>query len=195
MSDTSASLLERLGDRADSEAWQRLIILYTPLIRGWVSRHGIRPPDADDLVQEVLGVVVRELPRFRHNGRVGAFRAWLRAISANCLRRSLRTRRLAPDAAGGSDFARFLDQLEDPDGELGRLLDREHDRHIARRLLEWVEPEFQPTTWRAFRRLVLEGDAASAVAADLGLSINAVLIAKSRVLQRLRLMGLGLIDD
>ena len=102
MAETSATLLERLSDRSDSVAWRRLVDLYSPLINGWLRRHGVSVDDAEDLTQEVLGVVVREVSRFAHNGRVGAFRTWLRTITINCLRQSLRSRRVPAKATGSS---------------------------------------------------------------------------------------------
>src|SRR5271168_3972256 len=98
MAETSATLLERLNDRSDSIAWRRLVDLYSPLINGWLHRHGVSTDDAEDLTQEVLAVIVREVSRFRHNGRVGAFRTWLRTITINCLRQSLRSRRVRAQA-------------------------------------------------------------------------------------------------
>jgi RNA polymerase sigma-70 factor, ECF subfamily len=194
MPETSISLLERLNDRADRDAWRRLVDLYSPLIAEWLRRYGVPPSEVDDLVQEVLGVLVRQLPQFRHNRRVGAFRHWLRSVVVNCLRRSYRARRHRASTPGATDFAAVLDQLEDPDSGLSRLWDEEHDRHVTRRLLEWAEPEFQEGTWRAFRRQVLEGASAAEVAAELGTTVNAVAIAKSRVLKHLRQQSLGLID-
>lgn len=194
MSETSVSLLERLRDRADPDAWRRLVDLYSPLIAGWLRRHGVPRSDVDDLVQEVLAVLVRRLPEFRHNRRAGAFRHWLRSILVNCLRQSGRARRHHPATPGAIDLAAILDQLEDPGSGLSGLWDREHDQHVARQLLEWVEPEFQPGTWRAFVGQVLEGASAGAVAAELGTTVNAVLIAKSRVLKRLRQQGRDLIE-
>ena len=94
MAETSATLLQRLNDRSDSVAWRRLVDLYTPLINAWLRRQGVSAEDAEDLTQEVLGIVVREVSRFRHNGRVGAFRTWLRTITINCLRQSWRSRRV-----------------------------------------------------------------------------------------------------
>jgi RNA polymerase sigma-70 factor (ECF subfamily) len=193
MSETSASLLERLSDRADSVAWQRLVDIYSPLIRSWLRRQGVAETDADDVSQEVLGIVVREFPEFEHNQRPGAFRAWLRAITTNCLRRYWRSRRTSPQAAG-PEIAGVLDQLDDPASELSRIWDREHDQHVLGRLLEMIEPNFRPNTWQAFRRVAIEGAPVEVVAAELGLSVNAVLIAKSRVLQQLRRRGQGLID-
>jgi RNA polymerase sigma-70 factor (ECF subfamily) len=194
MAETSASLLQRLNDRSDSVAWQRLVDLYTPLIRSWLCRQGVSAEDADDLTQEVLGIVVREVGRFRHNGRAGAFRTWLRTITVNCLRVSWRSRRHHFPAAGSPDIAAQLNQLEDPASDLSRRWDREHDEFVLQRLLDLIEPDFRPTVWRAFRRQVIDGASAETVAAELGLTVNAVLIAKSRVLSNLRRNAEGLVD-
>jgi RNA polymerase sigma-70 factor (ECF subfamily) len=195
METTSASLLERLRDRLDGEAWQRLVSLYSPCIHSWLRRYALQPSDADDVTQEVLGVVARRLPEFEHNQRPGAFRAWLRAITVNSLRAFVRYRQRHPLPAGTRDLAGDLDQLEDPDSDLSRLWDQEHDRHVAARLLELVQPSFTPYTWQAFRRSVLDGAPTAAVAAELGISANAVLIAKSRVLGRLREEARELLDE
>jgi RNA polymerase sigma-70 factor (ECF subfamily) len=192
MPETSISLLERLRLRPDSAAWQRLIDLYTPLIRDWLRRYSLQVSDADDLTQEVLAVLVRELPNFHHDLRPGAFRRWLRSVTVNRLRAFWRARRVVP--AGDDAFENMLEQLEDPESSLSRVWDREHDRHVSRRLLELIEPEFEPATWRAFGGLVLEGKSTAEVASELGLTANAVRIAKSRVLSRFRQEIEGLID-
>jgi RNA polymerase sigma-70 factor (ECF subfamily) len=194
MGETSATLLERLHDRSDSAAWRRLVDVYAPLINSWLRRQGISPEDADDLTQDVLAVVVREVPRFRHNGRIGAFRTWLRTITVNCLRKSLRSPHARVRATGTPDIAATLDQLQDPASELSVRWDRDHDQHVLARLLELIEPEFRPATWKAFRRHVLDEAPAESVAAELGLTVNAVSIAKSRVLSRLRRAAAGLVD-
>ena len=90
--DTSTSLLDRLCDGPDPTGWGELVHLYTPLIRTWLGRHFLQAADADDLTQQVLTVVVSKLPSFRHNGRTGAFRAWLRGITVNTLRSFRRSR-------------------------------------------------------------------------------------------------------
>jgi RNA polymerase sigma-70 factor (ECF subfamily) len=194
MAETSATLLERLSDRSDSDAWRRLIDLYSPLIKAWLRRHGVSASDVDDLTQDVLGVVVREVSRFRHNGRAGAFRTWLRTITTNCLRQSLRLRRLRAEAAGSADIAAVLDQLEDPASDLTRRWNQEHDEFVLQRLLDLIEPDFRPATFLAFRRQVINGESAETVAAELGMTVNAVLIAKSRVLSHLRRNAEGLVD-
>lgn len=185
---TPLSLIERLRDPADAASWRRMVDLYTPLIRRWLGR-SVPGADEDDLVQEVLGAVLRAMPTFVHTGRPGAFRRWLRTTTARHLSAFWRARRARPGEAPPAAW----EQLEDSESELARAWDREHDEYVARRLLELIEPEFTPTTWLAFRRQVVDGLPAAEVAAELGTSVNAVLLAKSRVLARLRREGLGLI--
>src|SRR5947209_18741636 len=86
MSDTSISLLERLKDPTDSVVWQRLVELYTPLIRHWLRRQDLQECELDDLTQDILSVVVRKVPHFQHNAEVGAFRSGLRQITPISLR-------------------------------------------------------------------------------------------------------------
>jgi len=194
MSETSFSLLNRLRTQPDADSWRRLVELYTPLIQSWLRRHDVAPADADDLTQEVMAVVVRELPHFEHNQQRGAFRNWLRTIAVNRLRALWRSRQRGTPATGGSDFLKMLDELEDPQSNLSRLWDQQHDQHLARRLMELVKSQFEPTTWQAFRRTVLDGAKAATVADELNMSANAVLLAKSRVLSRLRQEMAGLTD-
>jgi RNA polymerase sigma-70 factor (ECF subfamily) len=191
--DTSASLLDRIRLAADPADWQRLVDLYTPLIRGWLRRYGVRPDDGDDLVQDVLAVVVRRVPEFQHNHRRGAFRSWLRHIAVNRLREYWRQLKARPDAPGG-DLDAALEQLEDGDSPLSRQWDREHDLHVTRRLLDLLCGQFESTTWEAFRRTALDGRPADEVAAELGMTPNAVYVARSRVLARLRREAAGLVD-
>ena len=195
MSKTSISLLERLRLHPESADWKRLVELYTPLVRRWLLRQDVPAADADDLTQDVLGVVVRELVDFQHNQRPGAFRAWLRAITVNRLRGYWRGRQHSPQAGGDSDAARRLEQLEDPHSSLSQLWDQEHDRYVLDQLMKLIEPEFPVAWWQAFRRHVVEGARASEVAKELDVSVNVVLLCKSRILRRLRQEAAGLVDE
>ena len=191
--ETSVSLLERLAGAPTDDDWRRLDDLYRPLLRAWMTRAGVLASDVDDLVQEVLLVVFREIAGFERRGQ-GAFRAWLRTILANQVRDYFRRQKYRPTATGDSDFIGMLEQLKDPDSALSRLWDREHDEHVVASLMERVQGDFAPVTWQAFLRHVQEGEPAGQVAEALGLSLNSVLLAKSRVLKRLRQEAAGLVD-
>jgi RNA polymerase sigma-70 factor (ECF subfamily) len=194
MYETSVSLLERLRRQPDEASWQRLVDLYTPLLRGWLRRQFVPHEDVDDLVQDVLAVLVRELPDFHYDRHKGSFRGWLKTVTLNQLRMWWRSRQGRPLGSGDSAMARKLDELADPHSALSRLWEREHDQHVVRRLLELSEGVFEATTWQAFRRVALDGADPAAVAAELGLSLNAVYLAKYRVLRHLRQESQGLTD-
>lgn len=194
MAETSASLLDQLRVASNPDAWARLVDLYGPLIRAWLRRQGLPQHEADDVVQEVLTVVVRKVGDFERQPRTGAFRRWLRNITVNCLRDFWRARRGKAQGTGDSDVQALLEQLSDPDSGLSKQWDLEHDRHVTQRLLEIIRPQFEDRSWEAFRRVALDGETPAEVAAALGLTVNAVFIAKSRVLSKLRQEGKGLID-
>lgn len=195
MNDTSLSLLNRLQVSPERETWNRLVELYSPLLRAWLRRYDVQECDADDLVQEVLLSVSKDIGKFTHGGKAGAFRAWLRSILINRLRNYWRARNRIPEATGESELERKLAQLEDPTSELSHLWNEEHDQSVLKRLLELVEPHFAPSTWEAFCRVAFEGANPRDVAADLQISLNAVAIAKSRVLSRLRQETEGLVES
>ncbi|HMP02192.1 MAG TPA: sigma-70 family RNA polymerase sigma factor [Gemmatales bacterium] len=193
MEATSLSLLQRLRQRDDDPAWQRFDRVYRPLIARWLRQARLEPADADDLAQEVMLVVVRKVAEFEHAGRPGAFRHWLRQVVGFVLRDRWRSRQRRGETRVA--LGEPSDQLADPNSELSQYWDREHDGQVLRQLLDLLADEFNPTTLRAFERLALEQAQPEDVAQELGLSVGAVYIAKSRVLRRLREEATGLLDD
>jgi len=182
---TSLSLLDRLkAARPDASDWNRLQGIYLPLIERWLGRVPGLGDESADLAQEVLVVVFREVARFDRK-REGSFRAWLRQVTVNKIRNYRRKRQRRPvvglDPADG-----FLERLSDPNDDLAREWNQDHDKHVVEKLLAVVQSDFNPTTWVAFQRFGVDGVPAGRVAEELGLSENAVILAKSRVLKRLR---------
>jgi RNA polymerase sigma-70 factor, ECF subfamily len=173
---TSLSLLDRLKVAPpDASDWIRLQGIYLPLIERWLARVPGLGDESADLAQEVLIVVFRQIRRFDRR-REGSFRAWLRQVTVNKVRRH-RTKRRRRPAVGLPDADSFLERLSDPDDELAREWDRDHDRHVAQKLLAAVQRDFSPTTWNAFLRFGIDGVPAARVAEELGLSEDAVILA------------------
>ena len=192
---TSISLLGRAADPADSDSWDRLAELYVPLMQRWLLQYDVQKSDADDLIQEVLTVLIQELPQFDHNQQVGAFRNWLRKILVNRLRNLWRSRKYQPQARGSSSLLEQLQQLEDNNSEVSRIWNADHDQHVISQLMEAVRPRFQEKTWEAFRRQMFDGQRADAVATQLNMPISSVYVARSRVLSTLRREAEGLVDS
>jgi RNA polymerase sigma-70 factor, ECF subfamily len=182
---TSLSLLDRLKMAGpDAPDWGRLQEIYLPLIRRWLGRVPGLGDETGDLSQEVFLVVVRELPGFQRR-REGSFRAWLRKVTVNKVRAHFRQRDRRPVARADLTDD-FLDRLEAPNGELAQEWDKEHDQYLFEKLLAIVDRDFDPTTWKAFRRFALDGLPAARVAQEMDMTEGAILQAKARVLKRLR---------
>src|SRR5262249_44018628 len=193
MNETRQSLLLR-AQTGEDNAWKDLQDLYRPLILAWLNRQGVPANDLEDLSQEVLLSVVQHLPGFEHDGRRGAFRACLRTIVCSRTADFWRAIDAGTGASGGSGATAALQQIADPDSQLNRRWDEEHDRYVLHCLLAMVEAEFEPLTLQAFRRLALDGGSGAEAAQELGLSVAAVYATKSRVLARIRQEADGLID-
>ncbi len=186
---TSMSLLARIGD-GDPASWRWVFDVYGPLMRAWLQPRRVQPADIDDLTQNALMVACRRLPEFRHNGRVVAFRTWLRAVVANVLREHDRASRRRP---AGDD--RLVADLEDSESELTRWWNAEHDRHVLRGLMQVVRTEFTESSWEAFQQTALDARPVAEVASELGMSVNAIHIARCRILARLREVASGFVND
>ncbi|HZU35472.1 MAG TPA: sigma-70 family RNA polymerase sigma factor [Gemmataceae bacterium] len=180
---TPLSLLERVRAN-DPAAWFRLVALYQPMVRHWCARGGAAT-DAEDVTQEVFTAAATALPTFRRDRPTDTFRGWLRGITRNQLLMHFRRIQGRPQAEGGSDAWRRLQDIADP------LADADPDepaqlRDLYQRALEQVRAEFQENTWQAFWRTVIDGHSPSTLSEELGMTPAAIRQAKSRVLRRLR---------
>lgn len=191
---TSISLLQRLRDDPDADDWQVLMRNYSPMIRRWLSNHGVHDHDAEDITQEVMTVLVRRVGEFQRQ-RTGSFRRWVRTMTVNCMRDHSRRAKKSPRAAGGSDMVEVINALADDHSELSRRWDDEHSQYLLELVMQRIRPEFRDASWQAFTKTAIEKLSPQEAADQLGVSVNAVFVAKSKVLKRLRQEGAGLIDD
>lgn len=178
----STSLLVRARAN-DRTAWERLADLFTPVVYNWVRRGGVPEADAEDVVQDVFLEVARGLARFHKDQPGDSFGGWLRTLTR---RRTCDYHRRGPLAgAGGSTARAALEQVPDTPHDDADPTD-DPTAEVVRRGLELIRPEFEPRTWQAFQAVAADGRPAADVAAELGTTVGAVYMAKSRVLKRLR---------
>jgi RNA polymerase sigma-70 factor, ECF subfamily len=180
---TSSSLIE--GVRANvAGAWERLTTLYGPLVYGWARHTGLQSEDAGDVVQEVF--LLKNIANFQHQVCGATFRGWLWTITHNKIRDFHRRLAGRVAAAGGSDaLQRLLDVPEACTSGSFEVGSAQFDMVLAR-ALELIRSEFKDASWQAFWDVVVDGKPVAEVAARLGISVNAVYIARSRILRRLR---------
>jgi RNA polymerase sigma-70 factor (ECF subfamily) len=149
-------------------------------------RFGMTEADAADATQEVLLLTIRTLPSFEYD-KSRCFRAWLKTVLANVWRKQQRTKSRA--SAPNADAEQAIASPEgDPFDEV------EHRDYLVRRALQIAEKDFEPTTWKACVEFVMKGRPAADVARELGITVNAVYIAKSRVMRHLRAELDGMLD-
>ncbi|MCA9260827.1 MAG: sigma-70 family RNA polymerase sigma factor [Planctomycetales bacterium] len=190
---TRLSLLERVRETASGESWRDFCDVYDHLILGWLAQQGVSYHDAEDIRQEVMSTVSQELAQFEHNGRPGAFRAWLRRITANRMHRHWQKRK-ARDREGGNDrLAELSDELADESSNLTAVWDRQYNRVVVDRLINQLRGRFAEKSIEAFRRVVLNEEDARHVADALGMTLGAVRVAQHRVLHALKSLGEGLV--
>ena len=189
MNTTSASLLDRLHQPDQQEAWGRFVQLYTPLLYDWARSLGLQEQDVADLVQEVFAVLLEKLREFRYEPKL-SFRGWLRTVLRNKWREVRRKRIPTPvDARDGP-----LADLPDPQDDK-QFSETAYREYLVQRALILIEGDFQPDTWRAWQEFAVAGEPAAEVARKLGMTAHAVYLAKARVLRRLREELNGLLDE
>ena len=178
-SQTGSTLFAILEQPGDSQAWCRFVDRYGPKILQWCRARGLQPADAEDVTQEVLGKVAKRARTFMYDRSKAGFRAWLRTVTRHAWCDLVKDFR----HARGNDDPRaiaLLDRLEVAD-DLDRALEEEFERELMEQAMSAVRLRVEPNTWRAFELLVIEEQPGKQVAEQLGLSVAAAYMAKSRV--------------
>ena len=183
---TRPSLLVRIRDAADREAWRQFVDLYAPLVYRFARRRGLQDADAADLAQDVLHAVARSSERLEYDPRKGSFRGWLFTVARNKLHTFLRRRERQRRRTADVPVDRLAEEPAAPESEEEALWEQEYQQRLFDWAAEQVRGHFQNRTWQAFWRTAVEGRSPREVAEALGLSVGAVYIAKSRVLARLK---------
>jgi RNA polymerase sigma-70 factor (ECF subfamily) len=180
---TSSSLLRRAMAR-EPEAWERLVTLYSPLVHHWCRQWGIAQHEIADVTQEVFAAVASSLGQFRPEEPGTTFRGWMRGITRHKLLHHASSR--GEPAIGGTDAQVRLRQVPAPANEV-ELSEAPADvTGLYQRALRLVQHQVEDRTWTAFWKATVESRATAEVAAELGITPNAVRLAKSHVLRRLR---------
>lgn len=183
---TRQTLLVRLREEGDDRSWSEFVEIYTPMLYHFFLGRGLQDADAADLGQEVMRSVARAMAGFEYDPEKGTFRSWLYAIARNKLNDFFNKRSRQPQGSGRTTVMNLVENTEANDRSLEDHFELEH----RRRLYEWasakVRPSYASHNWEAFERVALHQEDAITVAKDLGLSVGAVYVAKSRITSRLR---------
>lgn len=168
----------------NTDAWSRLVTKYFPLVYGWCRKVGLQPADSADVTQDVFRGIVCGINRFHREEKRATFRGWLRRITQ---RRIIDFRRAQFRQRGTSNAGVVIKLISEktiqPSIETTNSCQPQRE---TMQIISNIQAEFEPTTWQAFYRTAVDNASPADVAEDLGISLNAVYLAKSRVLRRLR---------
>lgn len=182
---TRASLLLRIRNARDQEAWRHFVQIYAPVVYGYAREHGLQDADAADVTQEVLRAVSAAAGRFNYDPKRGSFRGWLFTVAHHKVCDLLTQQRRQVRGTGGTCGQELLEGQPTRDEDKA-LWDREYERRLFNWAAEQVRENFYDSTWQAFWQTAVEGKSGKEVAEQLGMTVAAVYLAKSRVMARLR---------
>ena len=178
----------RLHDRCDIAAWDQFVTIYGPLVFRLARSKGFQDSDAHDIVQEVMIAVSKAIHRWEPDCTKGRFRDWLFRIARNLMINFLTRRKYQP-LSNGQSFSELLElhpAAVELDADVTREFDLEYRRELFWLAADRVRNQVRQNTWDAFRLTALEEQSVASVARQLGMSDGAVLVARCRVLARLR---------
>ena len=184
-SSTRLSLLARVKDSSDQQAWDEFTEIYWPVVYRLARRKGLQHADAEDLAQQVLIAVAGAIDDWEPDSQRGRFRAWLYRIAQNQIINSLSRVKPGERGSGDTQVAAALGQQPAPEGPDSELLAIEYRREIFRWAARQIRDEFHPTTWQAFWMTAVEQRDVDEVARELDKNRGAIYTARSRVMRRL----------
>lgn len=188
--ETRPSLMLRLREPADQQAWAEFVSIYEPLVLRLMRQRGLQEADARDVTQQVVLAVTQAVDRWQPDGREASFRRWLFAIARKLalkfVQRGHSPLRTARRGTGGTDMLKLLDSLPEPEHRTTAAFDDEYRTEVFRWAAEQVRSEFRETTWLAFWRTCVQHEPVADVAEQLGTTAGNVYVARSRVIARLR---------
>ncbi|MEM7313885.1 MAG: sigma-70 family RNA polymerase sigma factor [Planctomycetota bacterium] len=182
--DTRVSLIIRLPDAADVEAWRDFAESYEPFVYRFARRRGLQDADAREVVQEVFLGVARAIRRWEPDTKRARFRTWLFRIAKNQLLNKLSSRRKEMVLDTGAWERVEADAASD--GAFSAEEEAEYQQAVFSWAATRIEKQVKAKTWSAFWMTSVEGKSVDDVASQLGVSAGQIYVARSRVIRKLR---------
>ncbi len=183
-SQTSPTLLGRLKDLRDGQAWKEFVHRYTPRIYGWCRKFGLQDADAQEVTQGVLLMLARRMRTFEYDPNK-SFRGWLKTVTIHAWGDFLADRKRNGQAVGGAALDGWWASVEAAD-DLDQHLDEEFERELLLEAMARVQLRVEARTWNVFHLVVFEKRSGAEVARQFAMTVGAVYRARNRVKTLLR---------
>jgi RNA polymerase sigma-70 factor, ECF subfamily len=184
--ETRETLIRRLPNAGDVEAWDEFVEIYEPLLFRLARAKGMQRADAEDFVQEVFSNVTKAIGKWVERGDRGSFRVWLLRVAQNLAINFLTRPKYQRWGAGNSDVEQLLKDAPAGEGESTEMYLLEYRRELFRWAADHVRDRVSEKQWLAFWRTSVEGISIDEVAKGLRMTVGAIYIARSRIAKRIR---------
>jgi len=181
---TRFSLIEKIKDPRDAEAWSEFAEIYYPLVFGICRRKGLQHADATDIAQEVLSRVANAVGNYKHDQPGATFRGWLYRITRNLTVDFFR--RQGKDLLAQAPVHEDLQQIQEPSLEESQEFHFAFRKHLFTVVAKVVQHQVHPQTWTAFWKTEIEHLDVTQASVELSMTRGAIYVARSRVIAKLR---------
>lgn len=192
---TRTSFVERLRNWRDDVTWAQFMARYGRLVRHVAIQAGLRPEEAEDVVQETVCSVARKMPEFDYDRGRCSLEGWIRHVTQLRIKDQLRRRlplagadpRPGPadtDSAGTAWLHSVPDARQDSARDAA--WDAAWRQNVLERAMDRVQLQVSPAHYQIFCLSVIDGRPGPEVARTLGVSLASVYVVRHRVLRLLR---------
>ena len=181
---TRSSLLFRLKEWNDSASWEEFFQAYNKSIHKIATGRGLTRMEADEVVQETMVAVARQMPEFRYDRAIGSFKSWLFTITRRSIGKHLK-KRLTGDSdfanSGGAALAEELESYADPAPGLEEQWEEEWRLNLVHLAMDRVRRRIKPRQYQMFDLYVTQHLPLEEVKKMLNVNAAQVYMAKLRV--------------
>ena len=184
---TSLTLLGKIRDLSDQQAWSEFVRRYAPKIFSWCKRFSLQDQDATDVTQQVLLKLVSAMESFEYDPSRGSFRGWLKTVTSNAVRDFCR-KRSSTNEFTGQGAEKWLEQMVDESSvdALAEQIEAGYREELLAEAESRAQLRVNPKTWEIYCLISKEGYSAGEAAKKLGIKVADTYVAKSRVVKMLR---------
>ena len=176
--ETRPSILLRVSNAADEEAWMVFESIYRPVIVRTAQIKGLQQADAEDVAQLVLARLAERPAEFQPGAGNARFRTWLGRVTENAVIDRIRKQ--------GREAELIAKSAHTAETSCDTQLQQEYRREVFQWAAKIVRGEFSPDTWDAFWQTSVELRPIDDVARELKRSVGSIYSSRARIMRRLR---------